>query len=60
MSPTLLSLDVPWVLLDGETMERAIPADKVASAPESLFLTGSAEDAEFEAGISAGALDLRR
>ena len=43
--------------LDGEPMERAIPADKVASAPESPFFTSFLE---VGAGISAGALDLRK
>ena len=56
------SLDVPRVSLDAEPMERAIPADKVASAPGSLFFTSSFGDVEIEveAGLSDGALDLRR
>jgi len=41
-------------------MERAIPADKVASAPESPFLTSSVGDVGAGAGIFAGALDLRK
>ena len=41
-------------------MESAIPADKVASALESLFFTRSTGDLEVEGGVSAGALDLRR
>jgi hypothetical protein len=54
------SLDAPRVLSDGEPMERAIPADKVASAPESLFFTSFAGDVGAGAGIFARALDLRR
>jgi len=54
------SLGVPRVSLDGEPMGRAIPADKVASALGSFFFTSSAEDLEAVAGISAGALDLRK
>ena len=54
------SLGVPQVSLDGEPMGRAIPADKVASALESFFLTSSAEDLGVEAGVSADALDLRK
>jgi len=54
------SLDVPRVSLDGEPMGRAIPADKVASALGSFFFTSSAEDPGVEAGVSAGALDLRK
>jgi len=46
--------------LDGEPMERAIPADKVASALESFFFTSSAGDLGVEGGTSAGALGLRR
>ena len=38
------SLDVPHVSLDEEPMGRAIPADKVASALGSFFLTSSAGD----------------
>ena len=41
-------------------MGRAIPADKVASALGSFFLTSSAEDLGVEAGVSADALDLRK
>ena len=41
-------------------MERAIPADKVTSAPGSFFFTNSAGGVEVGAGISADALDLRR
>jgi hypothetical protein len=47
-------------IIDGEPMERAIPADKVASALESLFFTSFAGDVGVGAGISARALDLRR
>jgi len=54
------SLDVPRVSLDGEPMGSAIPADRVASALGSFFLTSSAEDLEAVAGTSAGALDLRK
>ena len=54
------SLNVPRVSSDGEPMERAIPADKVASALESLFFTSSAGDVEVWAGISASALDSRK
>ena len=41
-------------------MERAIPADKVVSAPESPLFTSSVGDLETEAEIFAGALDLRK
>ena len=41
-------------------MERAIPADKVASAPESPLSTSSVGDLETGAEIFAGALDLRK
>ena len=54
------SLEEPRVSLDGEPMERAIPADKVASALEFLFFTRSAGDLGVGAGTSAGALDLRK
>jgi hypothetical protein len=54
------SLDVPQISSAAEPMERAIPADKVASALESLFFTSSDGGVEVEAGISAGALDLRK
>ena len=56
----VVSLDVPPVLSVVEPMERAIPADKVASAPESPLFTSSAGDVEVGAGVSAGALDLRK
>ena len=52
--------DVSRVSSDGEPMGRAIPADKVASALESFFLTSSAGDPGVGAGTSAGALDLRK
>jgi hypothetical protein len=51
---------VPLLPLAVEPMERAIPADKVASALESLFFTSSDGGVEVEVGISAGALALRR
>ena len=40
-------------------MERAIPADKAASAPEPPLFTSFAGDVGAGAGIFAGALDLR-